>query len=48
MVSARLADLHQLGTIYSVEDMHGLIDVISTDNHNRQQYEDLRQRQQQR
>lgn len=35
MVSARLATLHELDTIYGVEDLYDLLEILAVDNHNR-------------
>ncbi|WP_263987016.1 hypothetical protein [Pseudomonas sp. HS-18] len=35
MISSRLATLHELDTVYGLEDLWWLIEVNSVDNHNR-------------
>ena len=35
MISARLATLHELETVYSLEDLQDLLEVAMVDNHNR-------------
>lgn len=35
LVAARLATLHELQTIYGVEDAYNLLEILSVDNHTR-------------
>lgn len=35
MISSGLATLHELGTVYSVEDAHDLLEIATVDGHNR-------------
>lgn len=34
LVSARMATLHELQTVYSVEDAYNMLEVLSVDHHN--------------
>jgi hypothetical protein len=34
LISARLATLHELQTVYGLQDAHDMLEVISVDNHN--------------
>jgi len=34
VVSSRLATLHELDTVYGIEDLWSLLEVITVDNHN--------------
>ena len=34
MVAARLATLHELGTVYGIEDLYNLFEIILVDAHN--------------
>lgn len=34
VVSAKLATLHELDTVYSLEDMWDMLEVIAVDSHN--------------
>jgi len=34
VISAGRADLHQLDTVYGLEDMWNLLEIIQVDNHN--------------
>lgn len=43
LISSRLCTLHELQTVYSLEDALNLWEVLSIDGHNRQQYEKRRQ-----
>lgn len=44
MISGKLATLEQLSTVYGVEDMYGLVDVIATDLHNQRLMNEHQQR----
>lgn len=35
VISSKLATLHELDTVYSVEDVWTLLEVITVDSHNR-------------
>lgn len=35
LVSSRIATLHELDTVYSVEDAYDLLEVLNVDEHNR-------------
>ncbi len=35
LVSSRIATLHELQTVYGVEDAYNLLEVVGVDNHNR-------------
>lgn len=35
MISSRLATLYELQTVYGVEDLYVLLEVIAVDNYNR-------------
>ena len=37
VVSSGLATLHELQTVYGVEDCYNLAEIVSVDNHNRAQ-----------
>lgn len=43
LVSSRLCTLHELQTVYSLEDALNLWEVLSVDGYNRQQAEKRRQ-----
>jgi hypothetical protein len=43
LISSRLCTLHELQTVYSLEDALNLWEVLSIDGYNRQQYEKRRQ-----
>jgi hypothetical protein len=34
VVSSRLATLHELDTIYGIEDLYALLEILSVDAHN--------------
>jgi hypothetical protein len=34
VVSSKMATLHELGTIYSIEDMYDMLEIIAIDAHN--------------
>jgi hypothetical protein len=34
VITSKLATLHELQTVYSLEDMFSLLDVLETNNHN--------------
>lgn len=34
MISAKMATLHELDTVYSVEDLYLMLEVMTTDSHN--------------
>lgn len=35
MISARLATLHELSTIYGIEDVYDMLEISAVDAHNR-------------
>lgn len=35
LVSSRLATLHELQTVYGIEDAYRLLEVVGVDNHNK-------------
>ena len=37
VVSSGMATLHELQTVYGVEDVYNLAEIVSVDNHNRAQ-----------
>jgi len=34
LVSARVATLHELQSVYSIEDAYNMLEVVTVDNHN--------------
>jgi hypothetical protein len=44
ILSLRLATLHELRTVYSLEDVYDMIEVANVDAHNRRLLEEARRR----
>lgn len=34
MISSKLATLHELQTVYGVEDLYNLLEIVAVDNYN--------------
>lgn len=47
VISSELATLHELDTVYSVEDVYVFLEIIATNNHNKRAYRKFYEKQQQ-
>jgi len=34
LISNRFASLHELSTVYSIEDVYDMLEILNVDNHN--------------